>query len=488
MTPLVSIIVPVYNAEKNLDRCIESILNQTYRHFELILLDDGSTDASGQICDTYRERDERIQAIHKENTGVSDTRNQGIALARGEYLQFLDSDDWITPDATGLFVRTATESGCDMVIADFYRVIGERVSQKGAIEEDGLMDRVTFAANMMQNPSDFYYGVLWNKFYKRSVVEAYGLQMDTDVSWCEDFMFNLEYIRHIQTIYAMKVPVYYYVKTKGSLVSQGMSVKKTYQMKRNVFSYYNAFYKDVFGEEDYEKRRLQVYRFLIDAAGDGIVSPAIFPGNFKLGDERTNVSEGVQEGEGVFFDLYREQKLQEKMFDAVALRNELTTADVKLLYYLSQPHEKCTFKEMASILNITRGGLRLSIQRLLAKELIEPKDKGKDKLREHGKDREHLKEREHGRDREHLKDKEHISDREHLRDGERTRDKVMEEKREPVIREFVVTQEAESILSEIMIVLGDFEQLQYEGFSREEIELYERLKEKRNQNIRRSLR
>lgn len=183
-----------------------------------------------------------------------------------------------------------------MVIADFYRVIGERVSQKGDIEEEGMMDRAAYAVNMMQKPADFYYGVLWNKFYKRSIIERYQLKMDSAVSWCEDFMFNLEYVRHVNSIYALKVPVYYYVKTKGSLVSQGISMKKTIQMKRTVFAYYNDFYKDVFDDKDYEKRRGQVYRFLFDAASDGTVSPLSISGNYRLGDERTNVSEGVQEG------------------------------------------------------------------------------------------------------------------------------------------------------------------------------------------------
>lgn len=116
---MVSIMVPVYNAEKTIDRCISSILNQTFRDYELLLLDDGSTDDSGRICDTYAEKDERVHVLHKENSGVSDTRNQGIAMAKGEYLQFVDSDDWLAPEATGAFVRAVGESGCDMVIADF---------------------------------------------------------------------------------------------------------------------------------------------------------------------------------------------------------------------------------------------------------------------------------------------------------------------------------------------------------------------------------
>lgn len=455
MTPLVSIIVPVYNSQKTLDRCIDSILNQTYREFELILLDDGSTDDSGAICDTYSKKDARIRVIHKENSGVSDTRNQGISMARGEYLQFLDSDDWITPDATGLFVRTATECQCDMVIADFYRVIGERVSQKGAIEEDGLMDRVAYAANMIQKPADFYYGVLWNKFYKRSIIEKYQLKMDSSIDWCEDFMFNLEYIRHAQSIYALKVPVYYYVKTKGSLVSQGMSMKKTIEMKRTVFAYYNNFYKEVFGEEDYEKRRIQVYRFLIEAAGDGVVAPSILPGNYKLGDERTNVSEGVQQGEGFFFDIYREQKLQERLFDVVALKNELLTVDVKLLYYLSQPHENCTPKEMTNLLNISRRELSMATQRLLAKDMIEAQEKVKNKSKEKAKNKE--------------------------------KQKQQEEKRKVNSWDYNLTPEADSVLTEVLFVLNDLDQIQYEGFSQEEIELYEKLNEKRNQNIRKAL-
>ncbi len=451
--PLVSIIVPVYNAEKTIERCISSILNQTYKDFELLLLDDGSTDASGEICDACAGKDARIRVLHKENSGVSDTRNQGIAMARGEYLQFLDSDDWITPEATGFFVGAATKYQCDMVIADFYRVVGERVSQKGNIEEEGIMDRAEYAANMMQKPADFYYGVLWNKFYKRSIIEKYQLKMDTSISWCEDFMFNMEYVRHIHTIYAMKVPVYYYVKTKGSLVSQGLSMKKVIQMKRTVFACYNDFYKDIFDDADYEKRRGQVYRFLFDAASDGTVLPLSISGNYRLGDERTSVSEGVLEGEGIFFDLYRERKLHEKLFDIVALRHDMTTVDVKLLHYLSQPHENCTYKEMADILNISRRSLSASIQRLLAKEMITVPDKEKNRAK--------------------------------TKNG--TKEKRQEEKKRTRAKEYVAAQEAEEVLSEVLYVLCNLEQMQYEGFSREEIELYEKLDEKRNRNIRDAL-
>ena len=156
MNPTVSIIVPVYNAEDYITRCIESIISQEYTDFELLLVNDGSRDASGAICDAFASRDSRIQVIHKENTGVSDSRNIAISQARGTYIQFLDSDDWITPDATKLLVRSAKEYHCDLVIADFYRVAGERVSHKGDIEDDTVMTKEEFAAHMMENPADYY--------------------------------------------------------------------------------------------------------------------------------------------------------------------------------------------------------------------------------------------------------------------------------------------------------------------------------------------
>ncbi len=451
--PQVSIIVPVYNAEKTMERCIQSILDQSYKDLELILLDDGSEDDSGRICDVFAQKDERIRVLHKENSGVSDTRNQAIAMARGEYLQFVDSDDWLAPDATRFFMRTVTEHQCDMIIADFYRVIGERVAQKGDIEKDGMMDRASYAACMLQKPADFYYGVLWNKFYKKSIIDQYEIKMDTAVSWCEDFIFNMEYVRHIDTVFALKMPVYYYVKTKESLVSQGFSMKKTIQMKRMVFTYYNRFYRDVLGEEDYERRKGQIYRFLFDIAGDGMVSPLSLSPSHRLGNERTNVSEGIKTGEGIFFDLYREKKLQERLFDIVALRNDLTTSEVMILYYLSQSHEDCTRKDMANVLSISGRQLSLSLQRLLAKELIAvSEEKEMDKA------------------------------------GEVTKEYPQGRKKRANKKRYIATQEAESILSEIVFVLCDLEQIQYEGFSQEEIELYERLDELRKNNIRKALR
>ena len=266
MNPVVSIIVPVYNAKEYLRRCVDSILGQEYTDFELLLVDDGSQDGSGALCDEYAAKDMRVRVIHKENGGVSAARNLAMKNARGTYLQFADSDDWITPDATKLLVRMAEEDGCDLVISDFYRVAGERVSQKGDIEEDGCMTREQFAAHMMENPADFYYGVLWNKLYRREIIEKHHLQMNAEISWCEDFLFNLEYLRRARLIAACARPVYCYVKRPGSLVATQATPARTVEMKRTVFAAYKQLYQAL---DLYEEKKLQVYGYLISAARDG---------------------------------------------------------------------------------------------------------------------------------------------------------------------------------------------------------------------------
>lgn len=385
MQPMVSIIVPIYNAEQYLRRCVDSILNQEYTDFELLLVNDGSTDASGDICEEYGDQDPRVIVIQKENTGVSDSRNRALDRARGKYLQFLDSDDWITQDATRLFVRAAEEYGCDMVISDFYRVVGERLSPKGDIEEEGVLTREEFAAHMMENPADFYYGVLWNKLYRRDIVEEHKLRMDTDISWCEDFMFNLEYICYAKVFYALHAPIYYYVKRKGSLASQGINISKTVKMKLNVFEYYNNFYKHVLEEEDYEKNRLQVYRFFIDAAGDGTVPPSILPGSKKLGDERVFVNTEILQAEGPAGEDYRKRKLLEHYLEPVALKGDLKVMDVRLLLCLCEKHEWDSRRELADFAGISRTNLTSGLQRLTVKgflkveEVKKPKPSKKDK-------------------------------------------------------------------------------------------------------------
>lgn len=375
MNPKISIIVPIYNAEKTLHRCIDSILSQDYTDFELLLIDDGSKDASGKICDIYAENDERIRVIHKENSGVSDSRNMALDEAKGEYLQFLDSDDWITQNATRLLVESAEKNHCDMVIADFYRVIGERLSHKGSIDEEGVLSKEEFANLMMENPADFYYGVLWNKLYKREIIEKYNFRMDSKISWCEDFMFNLEYIRFCERIFVLQVPIYYYVKTKGSLVSQGMSITKTIKTKMMVFEYYTDFYKQVLTNEEYERKRVQIYRYLMDVASDEIVPPLFISKSKKLGEERSLTNREIGKGDGYFIEDYRNRKLMAYYLEPIAIKNELTLEEARVLLALSYISEVKNRKELADFLEISERHQASLLRKFYANGYVSVKKK-----------------------------------------------------------------------------------------------------------------
>lgn len=196
-------------------------------------------------------------------------------------------------------------------------------------------------------------------------------------------MFNLEYIRHADRFFALQVPIYYYVKTKGSLASQGMSITKTIKMKSMVFECYNDFYRDVLEEEEYEKKRLQVYRFLVDAAGDGIVPFTVFPGTKRLGEERSSVWREAVDGEGILSDFYRERKLLEHYLEAAALQHDLALYDIKLLLALRERPQIGSYKELADFANLSRGRLAVSLQKLGGRELVrieEVRGKGIDKI------------------------------------------------------------------------------------------------------------
>ena len=269
-------------------------------------------------------------------------------------------------------MRTAEKNNCDLVIADFYRVNGERVSQKGDIDEDAVLSKEEFSHHMMENPADFYYGVIWNKLYRRDIIEKHELRMNVQINWCEDFMFNLEYIRYAERFIALKVPIYYYVKTKGSLVSQSVTISNTVKMKLEIFEYYNNFYKHTFDEAYYEKNRLRIYHFLIDSAKDGFVMPSILPGSKKLGSERTSVSPQALNGHGIFIDAYRSKMLLHRYLESAAIKHDLTLNDACLLLALENPIPFTTKKELANYAQLPLHILSLSLSHLSMRGFIQP--------------------------------------------------------------------------------------------------------------------
>lgn len=370
MDTKVSIVIPVHNAERTITRCVESVLGQEFGDFELILVDDGSTDGSPAMLDSFAERDARVRVIHKEGSGVSDTRNRGIEVARGAYVQFLDADDWITTDATKLLVRGIEDNDCDMVIADFYRVIGERVSRKGDIpaEVDRPMTREEYADLMLENPADFYWGVLWNKLFRRSIMVEYDLRMDPDISWSEDFIFDMEYVLHAKAIYPLHAPVYYYVKTEGSLV-EGNGMVSTARMKANVIRYYRNFYKQLYDKKDYAERRFSVYKFLFDLADDGSAT-RLMPSTKKLGEELGVEPVQPVMAHNALSDAYYGQTLLDRYLGSLGQRFDLTLQDVRAFAYVRYAGVVRTREEIGTFAGISGMSLMSTLAKLQSRDLI----------------------------------------------------------------------------------------------------------------------
>jgi len=436
---MVTILVAVYNAEKYLGRCVDSILNQEFEDFELILVNDGSKDSSKEIIDGYAKADSRVKPVHKENSGVSDTRNLAMSLAKGEYIQFLDADDWITPEATKLLYRTATEKQADLVIADFYRVVGERIAPKGDIDTDEVMDVQTFGDHLMQNPADFYYGVVWNKLYKTSIIRENDIKMDKDVNFCEDFIFNLEYLLKCERIAALQVPIYYYVKTEGSLVSKSLNLKKIADTKFNVIKYYDNFFKNIHSTEEYNDRKLRILGYLVDYAKDDPAS-ALSTNTKKLGEESVPVYfiKGIEEN--IVSYNYYENKLIQRYLHAVAHKTELRDNEVSVLMVLRLAKNGADIKQISSMLQYGIPQTFLILQGLMIKKLVEKEKQEKP-------------------------------------EGKEVRE-------EPV---YYLADEAQKLIGELDNVLLDFEEIRYRGFTPEEIESSKNYEKRTLENLKRVL-
>ena len=246
----VSIVIPIYKAEKYLRTCIDSVLGQTYKDLEVILVDDASPDRCGEICEEYAKKDSRVRVIHKENEGVSKARNAGLAIASGDYVQFVDSDDYLAEDMTQKLVEQMEQQKVDLVLCGFFEknLNFERVSK--AEEQPGVYTKEQILMNIMRNPYSFHYGVLWNKLFKRELLGK--LLFSSDMDFGEDFIFNLHYLAQTEKIAVIAEPLYYYIRyNTDSLMylqatgKQEISKYLRYLEKRLlIFHKYRDFYQE----------------------------------------------------------------------------------------------------------------------------------------------------------------------------------------------------------------------------------------------------
>lgn len=259
--PLISVIVPIYKVENYLPKCIESILNQTYGNLEIILVDDGSPDKCGEICDDYALRDKRIIVIHKENGGLSSARNAGIDIAKGEYFGFVDSDDYIEPFMYEKLLSAILENKCKLSVCNVNYVFdGGKVIPKNTSEQDKVLG-FKEAITEMNTYRIFDMGA-WSKLYHRELFEAVRFP---EGKLSEDFFVMYKIFDMAQTVAYVSTPCYNYLQRQSSITKNKKINHYFAEAAYEQMLYLDAHYPDltVLAHVAYASANLTVYDFYI---------------------------------------------------------------------------------------------------------------------------------------------------------------------------------------------------------------------------------
>ena len=218
MNQTISVIVPVYNVAQYLSQCLDSILSQDYKDLEVILIDDGSTDASGEICDRYGASDSRVRVIHQKNGGAAAAKNAGLRLATGDYLTFADSDDYLEPGAYGFLMKTLQESGAVAVQGSFREIYRNRA------EEQRISDEILEGYDyLLRFPKDFSCALLWNKLYRREIFDGVFFEEGHKI---DDEYFTYQGFLRPRKVVRVDRMIYNYRKRASSVMSSPESAER----------------------------------------------------------------------------------------------------------------------------------------------------------------------------------------------------------------------------------------------------------------------
>ena len=237
---LISVIVPVYNTAPWLVRCVDSILAQTYTNLEIILVNDGSTDGCGQVCDDYALHDNRIKVIHKTYGGPASARNAGLDIARGDWIAFVDSDDWILPEMYERLLEVANNKKAEMVICGFYYVNEQgEVLKKSEFNANTTFSKTEAFYNLLKNLPVLYV-VVWNKLYKKCIFDHVRFPQG---KIHEDEAIAHEIIDKCSSIETLTEKMYMYVQRNNSIMGRQYSVKRLQDSWDAAFGRYVFFNK-----------------------------------------------------------------------------------------------------------------------------------------------------------------------------------------------------------------------------------------------------
>lgn len=234
--PIISVIVPIYNVEQYLSKCIDSILAQTFTDIEVLLVDDGSPDNCGRICDDYALRDSRVRVFHKANGGVSSARNYGIEKAIGKYLMFIDSDDWIESDMLETLYGLMIEYKAELSICGLQKEDESGNTLFSVDKNDVYVEDQENSILTLFNKDKYYKHQGWpvNKLFLKRIVDRYGIHFHSDVFYSEDRLFNFDYLKYVTLVVFSTIPKYHYVIRKESAMASFVAGRQ-YKNKYSTF-------------------------------------------------------------------------------------------------------------------------------------------------------------------------------------------------------------------------------------------------------------
>lgn len=243
LRPKISIIVPVYNVQKYLRDCLDSLLNQTFKEYEIILIDDGSTDISGEICDEYAKNNDKIKVIHKENGGLSSARNAGIEIAKGNFLGFVDSDDWIDKDMYKELYFNIKNTTFDIIACNFYIMDAEGNFEpytKNAMNQ--AFNRELALKELISNNTLTFSSC--NKLYKRELFE--DLRYEEGII-LEDMDLSYQIFNKANNIFYLNKPLYFYRYNSSSILRNSFSLKRIdeYFVRKKMYEFYLKVYPEL---------------------------------------------------------------------------------------------------------------------------------------------------------------------------------------------------------------------------------------------------
>lgn len=283
----ISIIIPIYNAEKYLKECLDSVITQDYQNIEAILVNDGSTDNSRSICEEYEKKDKRIKFLEQKNQGVSAARNFALKKATGDIIVFLDADDYFEQNAIKNIVESIGEN--DFLCFGYKEVYTNRT--KRILKAENINDKKTIKDSIMEN--DGIGGYLWNKAFKSKIIKDNNILFRNDIHFCEDLVFVMEYFKYVKNALYIRKPLYNYRMRKSGATYNFFNKKSL-----SILIAYEKLIKEKFLSDKYEK--IYMYWYIMTY--------------YKL--KKVAIEESFEPNEEIISkekDIYKQQKIKERI-------------------------------------------------------------------------------------------------------------------------------------------------------------------------------